>query len=95
MTPTRYHVSVTEAAQDDLVTLWLNHPAERASITRASHRIDQTLRQDPDQKGVPTPMAGAASRRYFEDHPLAVYFDVSEPDHLVTIVAYDWLGQTP
>jgi hypothetical protein len=40
-------------------------------------------------------MAGAAWRRYFEDHPLAVYFDVSEPDHLVTIVAYDWLGQTP
>ena len=47
----RYTVVWTPAARDQLAELWLQ-AADRATVTQATHQIDQTLRDDPDTKGV-------------------------------------------
>jgi len=72
-------------ALDDLAAVWMQ-PTARKAVTAAAHRIDRTLRRDPDTKG----------QDYFGDrvlfeHPLAVTFAVYPDDRLVKVlqVAFD------
>jgi hypothetical protein len=95
MTPTRYTVTSTDAADNQLSSLWVNYPAEHAGITRASNQIDVLLRHDADQRGQSAPEPGAPTRRYIDVFPIRVVFDVSEPDRLVQIVAYHHLIPSP
>jgi hypothetical protein len=39
-------------AEDQLTELWLN-ATDRNAVTAAQHQIDQLLRVDPDQQGIP------------------------------------------
>jgi hypothetical protein len=92
---TRYTVVTTPIADNQLAAVWLNAPGERAAISRASHQVGLTLREDAHQKGTPAPVAGFPSRRYLEEYPLGVYFEVSEPDRLVRILGFVHLSPPP
>jgi hypothetical protein len=93
MTPTRYTVTALQEAVDGLLSLWLNHPADRNAITRASHRIEVALRSAPGQQGTLSPTPDEPDRRAIDRFPVRAYFMVSEPDRLVTIVGYVLVGK--
>jgi hypothetical protein len=95
MSPTRYTVVSRDEADDELTTIWLNHPAERAAITRASHILESSLRHDADQQGTPCPTPLLPNLRMMDHGPLRVRFEVSEPDRLVRIIGYEKLNVTP
>ena len=78
----RYTVLWRPSAEQRLAELWLAGP-ERAAIAAAANAIDRALAADPDTKGE----ARAGSTRVLVEDPLAVYFQVSEPDRLVTVWA--------
>lgn len=48
----RFTVIWSQFAQDQLALLWLS-TADRTAVTTAQHQVDQLLRVDPDQQGVP------------------------------------------
>jgi hypothetical protein len=56
MPPTRYTIITPDDVNDELLTIWLNRPAERTALTRASHQLDVELRTDADQKGAWCPV---------------------------------------
>jgi hypothetical protein len=86
-----FTVTWSEWAQQQLAAIWLAS-SNRTAITQASHEIDQTLRVDADTVG----RRRSGSIRRFWCFPLAVEFDVSEPDRLVTVVAiWDISAGTP
>jgi hypothetical protein len=65
-----------------LADLWLA-ASDRAAVTAAANAIDGRLRNDPDTAGQPR---GGVTRILVEP-PLAVYFDVDEPNRMVTVWA--------
>ena len=77
------------------MTIWLNHPAERAAITQASYALETALRHDADGKGIPRPAPASPGRRYLEWGALGVYFEVSEPDRRVRLVEFVKVPATP
>jgi len=95
MTPTRYTVTSTNAADNELSSLWVNHPAEKAAISLASNQVDILLRHNAEQQGNPAPLPGVPNRRCVVRYPLRVYFVVSEPDRMVQIVSYRWALSSP
>lgn len=77
-----FTVTWSEWAQQQLAAIWLA-ATDRTAVARASHDIDQTLREDADTVGR---RRSGDVRRFW--HPsLAVEFEVSEPDRLVTVIA--------
>jgi len=48
----RFTVIWSQFAQDQLAELWLN-ATDRNAVTAAQHQVDQLLRVDPDQQGIP------------------------------------------
>lgn len=48
----RFTVIWLPTAQNQLALLWLN-AADQNAVTAAQHQIDQLLRVDPDQQGIP------------------------------------------
>lgn len=95
MGPTRYTVVAIPAADDELLSIWLNAGSERADVTRASHLIETTLRTDAGQQGVPDPTPASPSRRALLHYPLRALFEVSEPDRLVRIIGFEKISSTP
>lgn len=77
-----YTVAWQPAAQGHLATIWTTAP-DRAAVSAASNRIDDILRRDPYTQSDPGPDQG----RILRVPPLAVGFDVSDADRLVTVWA--------
>jgi hypothetical protein len=78
----RYTVVWRPDAEQRLADLWMAAP-DRAVVTRAANRIDARLGNDPQLAGE----AREGMTRILIEPPLAIYFDVSEPDRLVTVWA--------
>ena len=75
MPPYRFRVRTTQQADDQLLDLWVNHPALRNAITRAGNNIDPVLGQGPPNQGSPCPTPGYPARREIVIFPLVVAFE--------------------
>jgi hypothetical protein len=75
-----YTVVWLPAAEDDLAILWINAP-DRAAVSAAANSIDTQLRRDPYAMS----QARSGRKRIMKMPPVAVAFDVSDPDLLVTV----------
>jgi plasmid stabilization system protein ParE len=85
---TRYTVTWRRTALRQLAHIW-NQAGDRAAVTQASHRVDQELAIDPDQKG----------RDYFGDRVLAVpplwaLYTVRPDDRMVDVLQVGRPGVT-
>jgi hypothetical protein len=76
----RWTVVWTNIAQNRLATTWNNAP-DKAAVAAAADRIDVKLARDPYAD---SEERTAPSRVMFEP-PLAVGYDVSDDDRLVTV----------
>jgi plasmid stabilization system protein ParE len=77
-----YTVVWERAAEQKLADIWVA-AADRAAVTQAANTIDARLRKDPNTAGE----SRQGVTRILVEPPLAVYFDVSDPDRLVTVWA--------
>jgi hypothetical protein len=80
-----FTVNWTDAALQQLAAIWLA-ATDRNAITLASDEIDRELRVDPDTLGRPT----FATVREYKHPPLAIEFEVVEPDRIVHVLSC-WL----
>jgi len=78
---TRFTVTWTREAQDQLALLWLNS-LNRAAVTRAADEIDRTLAVDPLDKGYDV----GEGLRGLVVPPLFVMFIVKEADRMVEVL---------
>lgn len=76
-----YTVVWVPAAQDELANLWVA-AADQAEVAAASDLIDATLRQNPDLFSE----SRSGNRRVMFVPPLAVKYEVSNPDRLVQVL---------
>jgi hypothetical protein len=80
----RFTVVWKPSALNDLASLWAAAaPGERKTITDAADRIDGELLNDPAAQGESRP----GDRRILFALPLAIVFDVNEPDRIVNILS--------
>jgi hypothetical protein len=80
----RFTVTWRRAAENHLAEEWMAAPAqERVQITSAAHAIDQFLAVDATDVGE---SRGPNCRILFVP-PLAVHFEVREPDRIVVVLA--------
>jgi hypothetical protein len=85
----RYTVVAETEARKQLTRLWTkSRSAQRREITRASAAIDVLLRCDPATKAKSQP----EGLFIIDVPPLRAYFELSEPDRLVTITDYRWIS---
>jgi mRNA-degrading endonuclease RelE of RelBE toxin-antitoxin system len=84
----KYTVDWLPAAEQELTELWLS-AADRDAITRASHRMDQRLRADPQNEGE----SRADGRRILFDAPLGIIYRVLANEHRV-VVSHVWKFRT-
>jgi len=76
----RYTVIWKPLARGQLADLWVNAP-DRQAVADASNRIEPTLRDNPEAKGMPW------GRFYtWIDEPLTVLFEVDPGDCMVRIL---------
>lgn len=80
---TRYTVTATRVAEDELAELWLK-ATDRAAVASAADTIDKMLRDDAVRRGDDT---GLGVRQLIVS-PLLVEFSVSELDRLVTVWSF-------
>lgn len=79
----KYSVRWREEASDELANIWLNAgPAGRREVTAAADSIDKALADRPTECGE----SRGEKRRIFFFEPLAVIFQVSEPDWTVNVL---------
>ena len=78
----RFTVVWRPVAEQRLADIWIAAP-DRGAVTKAASRIDTWLAKDPLLVGE----ARESATRILVEPPLAIYFDVSEPDRLVTVWA--------
>ena len=79
---TRFTVTWSDAAIDELAAIWLAG-GDRADITAAARAIDRDLSSDPQQKGAFV----SEGLRHLDEPPLRVVFVVRAPDCIVDVVA--------
>jgi hypothetical protein len=85
----KYTVVWKPAVLQQLARIW-NSATDRAAVTAAADSIDAALIQDPLTKGE----ARTGPTRILVEAPLAVYFNVSQPDRLVSVWAvWRWVPQ--
>jgi len=77
-----YTVTWKPSARDALAEIWLRS-AERSSVAGAANSIDVLLRFNPAEQGE----SREGNSRVLIIRPLAVAFDVHEPDRRVDILA--------
>lgn len=83
----KYSVRWREEAGDELADIWLEaESAERREVTAAADAIDLALANRPTECGE----SRGERRRVFYIEPLAVIFEVSEPDWTVNVLQV-WL----
>ncbi len=78
----KFQVIWTPQCEKELASLWLES-AHRAELTEAATRIDAQLRGDPLSAGE----SRQENFRILFDGPLAVRFEVREPDQ--TVIVFD------
>jgi hypothetical protein len=79
----KYSVRWREEASEELATIWLkSDSSERRKITAAADAIDKALANRPIECGE----SRGAMRRIFYVEPLALVFQVSEPDWTVNVL---------
>lgn len=78
----KYRVEWSPSALDDLMRIWTDS-AQRASVTEASHIIDQELSLDPEIVGE----AREGNTRITFSPPLAVLFDINHDLRTVVVWA--------
>lgn len=78
----KWTVVWTQSAERELANLWVN-AADRAVVTAAGDAIDAQLRRDP----FATSESRGGSKRIMMEAPLAVAYDVSPNDIMVTVWA--------
>lgn len=71
----------TEAAERELSAIWLSS-TNRAFISAAANKIDETLRVDPDQQGE----SRNPGQRILLETPLGVTFEILTDDNLVRVL---------
>jgi len=64
-----------------LADIW-NRATDRTAVAIAADEIDRELRVDPDTLGRPS----GDNRRTYRHAPLAVEFEVDEPNRIVTVL---------
>jgi hypothetical protein len=82
-----YTVTWKPAAQNDLANEWMI-AADRAAVTEAADRIEAILRHDPYTFSE----SRSSLTRVMFVSPLAVAFEISEPDLLITVKAVWRIG---
>ena len=85
---TRYTVTATRKAEDDLARLWVR-ASDRRSISQAANSIDHVLREDAPQKGCEV---GKGLRQLIVS-PLVAEFTVEENDRTVTVWSVRHIGE--
>ena len=70
------------SATQQIAQLWNDAP-DRAAVTAAANALDADLRKDPFARSE----SRGGNRRIKVEFPLAVYYDVSHADCLVTVHA--------
>jgi plasmid stabilization system protein ParE len=85
---TRYTVTATQKAENDLADLWLR-AANRTAVAVAADRIDRILREDASVKGCPA----THGLRQIVVAPLMAEFSVEEDDRQVTIWTIRHIGE--
>lgn len=76
-----YTVVWKPAAEEELARLW-TEAADRNAVSAAADQIDRLLHSRPKEEGE---SRSGAMRVMFID-PLGVFFHVSEPDRVVSVV---------
>jgi hypothetical protein len=89
MPPFRFRVRTTRQADDQLIDLWLNHPALRNAITRASNDIDPVLGMGPPDQGTARPLPGYPDRREISIGLLHVGFHYDTNGVEVTVTSIE------
>jgi hypothetical protein len=74
----RYTVVWWSAALDELASLWLH---DRAAIAAAADEADRRLAENPTEWGEEV----APGIRSLETGNLRIYFEISQPDRLVSV----------
>jgi hypothetical protein len=77
-----YTVVWKTSAENQLASLWVSYPGERATLTRAADRIDALLCVDPGTRGRPD----RGTTRVLWVPPLVAAFRISDPDRLVRVL---------
>ena len=77
----KYTVARKPSAESQLADIW-SGSADRAAVTQAANEIDRRLEQDPQLQGE----ARSGKRRVLIVAPLAVFFEVREPDRVVAVL---------
>ena len=85
---TRYTVTTTRKAENDLAELWLR-AANRSAVAAAANRIDRILREDASLKG----SSATHGLRQIIVAPLIAEFTVEERDRRVTIWTIRHIGE--
>ena len=85
---TRYTVTYTSIAENDLTREWLNAP-DRIAVNQAAYQIDRELKSDASQKGTEV----REGLRQLVVPPLKVQFTVEEDDRTVTIWSVRHVGE--
>jgi hypothetical protein len=85
---TRYTVTATRKAEDDLANLWMR-AADRSAVSNAANSIDRMLREDAPLKGSNAPLG----LRQVIVSPLIADFTVEEDDRKVTIWSLRHIGE--
>jgi len=78
----KYFVRWRQAAEDDLLSLWLNAPADREEISRISQAADRLLERDAHLQGE----AREGRRRILFVEGFGVTFDVYQNEHIVRVL---------
>ncbi len=81
-------------AVSQLTALWLNNPALRNAITRASNDIDRVLGMGPPNQGVPDPRPGYPGRRVVSINLISVGFHY-DPNGVEVVVTSIELNPPP
>lgn len=77
-----FQIRWRQAALDDLASAWMNaDPQQRRVITRAAHLVELDLKVDPEGESESRP----GGLRIFFRRPLAVVFEIDEPNGRVVI----------
>jgi hypothetical protein len=78
-----YRVHWREDASDELASIWIRgDAAERRNVTFATDAIDKSLTANPNECGE----SRSAGRRIFFHDPLAIVFQVFEPQRTVYVL---------
>lgn len=84
----KFTVAWKPSAESQLAEIW-SGSADRAAATRAANELDRRLEQDPHLEGE----ARSGKRRVLIVAPLAVFFEVREPDRTVSVLKVLQVGR--